>query len=365
MQRLTRIALNGSRNKLFNDNREPKFPIIQAPMAGGILSPEIVAKIANSGFFANIASGYLGVNTLQKFIDTTKKLLQNPQTSLGVNIFIDNKQQLYRDQSFTKTNTILEIEKLLNMDIANNSFNINIPQESEYVDTIIANSIPVASCTFGFFNGDSIEKLKRKGMKIIGNATNLQELSYCVQSGADAVVVQGTEGGGHQASFLTDEKNLIGTIQLLQQARQHYPKLTIIAAGGISPNNAYNYFQHGADYIQLGTAFMMTYESNVPDLAKQYITDHRNNTMLTKSITGKYARGISNDLIKKLEEANLHEANTVYPFPLGHYATAALRARAKELQQPEYMSLWAGSNPNNLELKPIDQVIDELQQIFY
>ena len=110
---------------------------------------------------------------------------------------------------------------------------------------------------------------------------------------------------------------------------------------------------------------MMTYESNVPDLAKLYIASHTNDTVLTKSITGKYARGISNHLIQKLEKATIHDANPVYPFPLGHYATDALRARAKELQQPGYMSLWAGSNPDNLKLKPIDQVIDELQQIFY
>jgi nitronate monooxygenase len=66
MERLSRVALNSSRNKLFNDNREAKFPIIQAPMAGGILSAETIAKIANSGFFVNIASGYLGINGLQK-----------------------------------------------------------------------------------------------------------------------------------------------------------------------------------------------------------------------------------------------------------------------------------------------------------
>jgi hypothetical protein len=99
--------------------------------------------------------------------------MNKSQSMPGVNIFIDKKQQMYRNLSFTKTNTILEIEKLLNIDIANNSFSMNIPQESQYVDKIIANSLPVASCTFGFFNGDSIQKLKRKQIKIIGNATNL------------------------------------------------------------------------------------------------------------------------------------------------------------------------------------------------
>lgn len=360
----------------FNNILDIKYPVIQAPMAGGILSPQTIAHIANSGFFANIASGYLSVNVLQDVISTTKSLLMNPYSMVGVNVFIDNTTS--RPQSECIKNVqIIALEQKLGLKNEDSNIHVNLPQESEYVDVIVENKIPIASCTFGFFSASSVAKLKSNGVKIIGNATNLAEVLYCIESGADAVVIQGTEAGGHQASFLSRdnlsgefaEKNttsLIELLQLIQPVRQQYPQIAIIAAGGISTKNALEFFKNGADYIQLGTAFMMTQESSLLNTAKEYIVNHETQTTLTKSITGKYARGIRNQLVEKLEQfADSKAVNAEYYFPLGHFATADLRAQAKKTQNPEYMSLWAGSNPDNLKIKAIDDIIAEIQQLFY
>lgn len=358
----------------FNNILDIKYPVIQAPMAGGILSPQIIAHIANSGFLANIASGYLSVNVLQDIITTTKALLTNFQNMIAVNVFIDSPTQ--RPQSeYIKNAQIVALEQRLGLNNDNHNIHVNLPQESEYVDVIVENKIPIASCTFGFFSASSVAKLKSHGVNIIGNATNIAEVLYCIESGADAVVIQGTEAGGHQASFLSGdnlsgevgEKNttsLIELLQLIQPVRQQYPQIAIIAAGGISTKNALECFNNGADYIQLGTAFMMTQESSLLNIAKEYIVNHKTQTTLTKSITGKYARGIRNQLVDILEQfTESKTSEDEYPFLLGHFATADLRAQAKNTQNPEYMSLWAGSNTDNLKIKAIDDIIAEIQQL--
>lgn len=114
------------------------------------------------------------------------------------------------------------------------------------------------------------------------------------------------------------------------------------------------YFAAGCDYVQLGSAFMMTNENNLPHEIKEYIA-LKKHTDLTNVITGKWARGVENTLMKTISDSD------IYDFPAGHYSTAKLRAYAKKTLNPEYVSLYAGSNTDNLIIKPLDDPITELQ----
>lgn len=329
------------------------YRVIQAPMAGGIVNPNFVSRVCNHGLLGFIPGGYLNLKSLEEFIIATKSLLVDPKATFGVNVFIDDKPREV-EQFFKKTVDVIQIENLLKMN-SNDTFPVPATvKEKDYIDLIIKQSVPIASCTFGFFNKESVEKLKENNIKIIGNATTIEEFKFCLEHGADAIIIQGTEAGGHQASFLSNEKNNKKTMALLEETRKLYPHVTIIAAGGISTNNMSSYFHNGADYVQLGTAFMMTYESNVPETCKEYMKSKKN-TILTDAITGKWARGIENSLTKTLKHDDL------YGFPVKHYLTAGLRAEAKKQVNPEYLSLWAGSNPQNLEMLPLETLLDTIK----
>lgn len=342
------INLRYSRNVLAITYRA-----IQAPMAGGIVNPDFVASVCNKGLLGFIPGGYLTIKSLEEFIITTKSLL-NSDAKFGVNIFIDDKQRK-EEQFLRKTSEVIQIEHLLK--IHNNTFSVPPSvRELDYIDLIIKNSVPIASCTFGFFSKESVERLKANNIKIIGNATTIEEFKFCLKHGADAVVVQGMEAGGHQASFLSNKKNNNKTIVILEEARKLNPQAVIIAAGGISTNNMQNYFHKGADYVQLGTAFMMTYESSFPKECKEYIASKKQDIELTKNITGKWANGVKNSLTTALQSGDDY-----YMFPIQHYHTASLRAEAKKNLNPEYMSLWAGSNPENLEMMSLDSLIDKIK----
>lgn len=330
-----------------------KYNIIQAPMAGGILNPLLVATVCNSGMLGSIPAGYLGLKALQKFIKEVKNLTKNP---FMVNLFIESPRNA--ETTFTKSNTIIAIEQKLGGSTSNKTFIIPPTiSEEDYIELLIKEKVPMVSTTFGFLSKPSVERLKENNIKIIGTATNYKEFTYLVNNHADAVILQGKEAGGHQGSFLSDAKNENTTLTLLQLVRKQNKNAVLIVAGGVSVNNMEEFFKAGANYIQLGTAFMMAEESNLPYNIKVYIAANIH-TEVNKNITGKYARGVKNELMKAFDKCNTNE---IYGFPTQHYHTSQLRGLAKQNLNPEYLSLWVGSNQGNLKVQPLNSLILSLQ----
>ncbi len=327
------------------------YPIIQAPMAGNILSADFIATVCNHGVLGFIASGYLSLEQLEERIINVWKSLTNPAAKFGVNLFLDDERKLA--QTFAKPDYIKQIENEIGL-IGEAAFLVHSTiAESDYVDLLIKYSVPIVSCTFGFLQASSVDKLKDNGIKIIGNATTLAEFEYCLNNGADAVVLQGTEAGGHQASFLSNEVNQLSTKDFLKQVREFDNDTIIIVAGGLSVLNYRDYLGNGADYVQLGSVFMMANESNVSAKCKQFISESIN-TKLTKDITGKWARGVENKLVA------LTQDRCELDFPIQHYATTKLRQHAKNLDLPEYLSLWASSNKDNHARHSLQELIELL-----
>ncbi len=325
-----------------------KYKIIQAPMAGNITNPDLVAQICSHGMLGSIAGGYLSLEALSNFIQATKKLTTNP---FIVNLFIEEQRKL--QQSWPKSLEIIALEKELGIyskDTFTEPATINM---DKYIDLLIAEQVALVSCTFGFFDSKIVERLKSAGMKIVGTATTIQEVKYCAANGADAIVLQGTEAGGHQGSFLKNEPNYTTTLELLQEVKKLKLNVPLISAGGISATNMYEYFTNGATCVQLGTLFMLTQESSLPLEVKKFIELHQH-TKLTKDITGKWARGVANKLMQNLYESN------IYNFPRQHYATSAIRNVAKHQLNPEYLALWAGSNPKNCQINSLGKTIANL-----
>lgn len=329
------------------------YPIIQAPMAGNILSPEFIATVCNNGMLGFIASGYLSLEQLEEQIIIVKQNLVNDEAKFGVNLFLDAKRN--GAQKYHKPIEFIGFEHSIGLNTDDNEF--IVPQsisEDDYVELLIKHNVPIVSCTFGFLGPRSVNKLKSYGIKIVGNATSIEEYRYCYHNGADAVVLQGTEAGGHQASFLTNEINQLIAVKLLKQARQLDLDIIIIVAGGVSCLNYRDYLEYGADYVQLGTAFMMTHESNFNETCKEFICNV-SKTKLTKDITGKWARGTENKLIE------LMSAMSYFEFPTQHYMTTKLRSHAKAQNLPEYMALWASANVDNYSLISLNELINNLK----
>ncbi|WP_251009654.1 nitronate monooxygenase [Bacillus sp. ISL-39] len=341
------------------DNRVTKllnieYPIIQAPMAGGVTTPELVASVSNAGGLGMVGAGYMEPGQLTSQIKEIKKLTDKPY---GVNLFIPgdfriskfdfdlayNRLQPFRDELNIKE----EVPVLPESKVDHVKF-------AQLLDVIIGEKVPVCSFTFGIPSEEVISKLKREGIILVGTATSLNEAVINENAGMDIVVGQGSEAGGHRGTFSEDGgDHLIGTMSLIPQLTEKV-SIPVIAAGGIM--NAKGVIASlclGAKGVQMGTAFLTCRESGAHKVYKEAVLQATDtDTVLTRAFSGKWARGIKNQFIKDIEESQVH----IPDYPVQNILTTQIRKAAASGNDSRFMSLWSGQSPGLAK----DQTVKEL-----
>ncbi|KTD72703.1 NAD(P)H-dependent flavin oxidoreductase [Legionella tucsonensis] len=315
-----------------------KFPIIQAPMAGGATTPELVAAVSNSGGLGSLGAGYMTPAEIRHALKTIRKLTNKP---FAVNLFIPEAHYASEEQIQKSCADIKQSCPELKIEIEP----VTKPYAQsfeEQINIILEEKIPVFSYAFGLLDSEWISKLKKSHTILIGTATTLTEARMLEESGIDAIVAQGSEAGGHRGTFIGKaEDGLIGLFSLIPQFVDQI-KIPIIAAGGIMDGRgiiAATYL--GAEGIQMGTAFLSCFESGIPDAYKQVLlTQQHDNTVLARAFSGKLARGIRNQFIERMESRIIN----ILDYPIQNTLTSMMRKKAKEQNNIEFMSMWAGQS---------------------
>jgi nitronate monooxygenase len=300
-------------------------PIIQAPMAGGPTTPELVAAVSNAGGLGSFPGGYLSPGELDSAIREIRSLTDKP---FAVNLFAPEK--------IRRRKTSAKVMKKL-ADIAG-EVGAQLPGVegfSEYtfeegLGAVLDNNVPVLSFTFGIPKRKHLKELRRKKVVVIGTATCVEEGFALEDAGCIAVVAQGSEAGAHRGTFAsTGGVPMIGGISLVPQLVDK-----IMDGRGIIAALAL-----GASAVQMGTAFLSCTEAVVSaPWLEAILNSSDTSTVLTRVYTGKHARGIKNRFFDEL--SGLEDKIPVYP--VQHYLTRHIRAAARAKENPEFMSLWAG-----------------------
>jgi nitronate monooxygenase len=195
--------------------------------------------------------------------------------------------------------------------------------------------VPVISFTFGCPATEEVERLHAASAEVWVTVTTPDEARLATDTGADALVVQGVEAGGHRGSFGDDSPGDIGLIALLQLVRAE-TELPLVATGGIVTGRAVAaVLVCGAAAAQLGTAFMLTPEAATSSPLREALAGDAP-TAVTRAFTGRSGRGVVNRFMRDHGEA----APSAYPEV--HHLTAPLRAAARERGDPDTINLWAG-----------------------
>jgi nitronate monooxygenase len=312
-----------------------EYPIIQAPMAGGPSTPELVAAVSNAGGLGSLGAGYLMSEMLDSEIKKIKQITGKP---FNINLFIPESAKP-RNPSQNVMNKLEEFSKELDCDAPRLS---EFPQSgfNDQLSAIIDNKVRVFSFTFGIPEEKVMKKLREERIFIIGTATCVEEGILLERAGCDAIVAQGSEAGGHRGSFAKgDRVPLIGGLALIPQLVDEV-KIPVIASGGIMDGRGIAAaLALGASAVQIGTAFLCTEEAGVPKPYRNKLLNSKDiSTVLTKSFSGKYARGIRNRFIDEMSSLE----GGVASYPLQNSFTRSIRNAAKEKGDPEFMSLWAG-----------------------
>lgn len=325
-------------------------PIIQAGMAGGVTTPELVAVVSNAGGLGTLGAGYMTPEDMRKSIQKIKSLTRS---SFGVNVFVPERPSATKKE-ISRVNELLKpfrnelgIENETQPEVDESLFDkqLKVLQEEK---------VPVCSFTFGIPGQETIQKLKEEGIVLIGTATTVEEAILNEQHGMDAVVAQGSEAGGHRGTFQGRDEG-IGTMSLIPQVVDSV-SIPVIAAGGImDARGVCASMVLGADGAQLGTAFVTCKESGAkPQHKKAILHTKETETVMTSSFSGKQARGIRNAFIERMEG---HEPLN---YPLQNSLTKGIRTEAAKQNKPEYMSLWSGQSPR---LSRSESAVDLMQSI--
>lgn len=321
-----------------------KIPyIIQAPMAGGITTPELVAAVANFGGIGSLATGYLTTQQVRENIHQIKKLTNKP---FAANIFIPNDVHYDQDAILNYQAAISQFKDQLGL--ANELITAKnfVPESNfkEIIEVLIQEDIKIISFAFGVLSADLITLLKKHEIYLIGTANCFDEAKILAQNGIDFIVAQGMEAGGHRGGFLEPTVNHIKTVDLVKEIVSHLD-IPVIAAGGIMNGQMIKQFiAIGASSCQLGTAFIITDESGASKSYKnellkfsKYPTDP---TVLTKAYSGKYVRALNNEFIQQIEKT----VSNIPAYPIAHYLSSPIRKTATLQSNTAVMGMWCGNN---------------------
>ncbi len=315
-----------------------QFPIIQAPMAGGATTPELIAAVSNAGGLGSLGAGYMTPTEIKQAIKKIRELTNKP---FAVNLFIPEKHQVTADQMKNACQDINQCCAELNIKIepAKEPYAQSF---KEQINVLLEEKIPVFSYVFGMLDPSLIAQFKKNHTFLIGTATTLAEARLLEKTNIDAIAAQGSEAGGHRGSFLNKaEDSLIELFDLLPQLVNEI-KIPIIACGGIMNGKGIAAaIKAGASAVQMGTAFLTCIEAGIPDVYKQVLlTQKQDNTVLTRAFSGKLARGIRNKFINCMNK----KKENILSYPIQNALTNPMRKRAIINSNIDFMSLWAGKS---------------------
>ncbi|MFJ6678681.1 NAD(P)H-dependent flavin oxidoreductase [Microbacterium sp. NPDC091382] len=230
-----------------------------------------------------------------------------------------------------------------------------LPSLDEQLDAVWDAAPAVLSVVFGVPAADVVAEAHRRGIRVVGTATSVAEAVALAAGGVDAIVASGAEAAGHRVSFLRRaEDSLVGALALVPQVVDAVD-VPVVAAGGIADRRGVAAaFALGASGVQVGSAFLRTRQSAASDAHRDALrTAADTDTILTRAMSGRLARGIPNRAVRTIEETD-----AVAPFPAQNWLTGAFRAAARD--DADLISLWAGQAAGLSRSDDADEVFAEL-----
>ncbi|MCR9191298.1 MAG: nitronate monooxygenase [Gammaproteobacteria bacterium] len=317
-----------------------KLPIIQAPMAGSIVTPALVAEVSKYGGLGTLPLGYLSIDDARAMIQATAEHTKQFVVNVFVPSIATQTDQQHIDKMLTYINTYrIKLGLTALSEIAPSTE----PDIEKLLEMIVDEGVSMLSITFGILNQAAMEQLRLQGVFVMGTATTVAEGLALESSGCHAVIAQGYEAGGHRGGgFLkNDQGGLIGTMALIPQMVDAL-NIPVIAAGGIMEGRGIAAaLTLGATAVQMGTAFLLCDESKASPMHKQAILNAPSETICTTAaFTGKVVRGVHNEFVTATER--LFAADDLLPYPLQHQVTRELRQKANQDKCAAYAGLWSG-----------------------
>jgi nitronate monooxygenase len=326
-----------------------ELPVIGAPMAGGPSTPALAAAVSQAGGLGFIAAGYKTPEAVAGDIAAYRAATGRP---FGVNLFAPTGRP-------AEAGVIADYAARLRPEADRYDVALGEPRHDDdhyraKLALIERERVPVASFTFGCPAAETVAGLQARGTSVWVTVTSVAEAEVALAAGADGLITQGAEAGGHRGFFIDDDQHEnLGLLVLLQLVSRRVP-VPLIAAGGImdGPGLAATLCA-GAAAAQLGTALMLTPEAGTSPAQREALAA-AGPTRLTRAFSGRTARGLVNRFMQE------HDAYAPRAYPEIHHLTTPVRAAARQAGDAGAINLWAGQGHELARSQPAGELVREL-----
>ncbi|MBK17227.1 MAG: nitronate monooxygenase [Rhodospirillaceae bacterium] len=342
------------------DQLEIDIPILLAPMAGGPTTPELVGAVSNAGAFGQFGAAYLDGAAIHT---AAGNIQGKTNKGFGINLFVPEDPPITAEETAAATAAIAEYFAQFGVEPPESVTNA-MPDFDEQVASVIESGVKLCSFHLGHGSERAITGLKDAGIVTAASATSVAEAQEAEAAGIDFIIAQGSEAGGHRTTWVGDwQDSMTGTMGLISQLTGAV-SIPIIAAGGIMDGRGLAAaLALGACGVQMGTAFLTCPEAGVHPAFRQALLDVTDDaTVVTKTFSGRPARGLRNRYISEMEKSDA----PILPFPYQNTLTGGMRAAATKAADTDFMSMWCGQAASLSRGLPaaelIEQIVEEYQE---
>ncbi|WP_345800073.1 DUF561 domain-containing protein [Microbacterium sp. AZCO] len=313
-------------------------PIVLGPF-GGLSSIELTAAVSDAG---GLGSYGLYGYTPERIRDTVDLLRDATSRPFAVNLWLPTGDEA-TPADVDLSSSLAALRPLFDaVEVEPPSPPASfLPDIRDQLEAVLDARPAALSVVFGIPGAWLVEAARARGIRLLGTATSVSEARALAEAGVDAIVATGAEAAGHRVSFLKGaEDSLVGTFALVPQVVDAVD-VPVVAAGGIADRRGVAAaFALGASGVQVGTAFLRTWQSAAPAAHRAAIaTAGDTDTVLTRAMSGRLARGIPNRAMREIETSGI-----IAPFPAQNWLTGVFRAAAAKRDEGDLLSLWAGQS---------------------
>lgn len=318
----------------FADRFGLQYPFLMAPMAGACPS-ELAAAVCNGGGMGALGAVLMAPTQIEEWVCRTRALCHGP---LQANLWVPDPAPVRNPDHEAEVMRFIES---LGAPVSATAADTVWPDFDAQFDALLEARFPIISSIMGVFSPAQVEALKRADVSWFACVTSVDEARQAASAGADVLVAQGAEAGGHRGAFQADgaDARAVGLFALLPQVVDAVD-IPVVATGGIGDARGWAAaLQLGASAVQVGTGLLRCPEASLPGiwsqgLARASATD----TRLTRAFSGRWGRALNNRYIEEAAICGVAPA----PYPIQRGLTAGMRAMAVEKDDAGLMQAWCG-----------------------
>jgi nitronate monooxygenase len=341
-----------ARVEAFQERIGIRLPILLAPMAGAC-PPALSIAVANAGGLGACGALLMSPDAIHAWCEEFRR------GSIGefqLNLWIPDPAPVRDSETESRQREFLG---RWGPPVPAEAGDGGLPDFHAQCQALLAGKPRVISSIMGLYAPEFVAEMKSRGILWFATATTVEEARAAEAAGADAVIAQGMEAGGHRGAFHADrwESQLVGLVALVPQVADAI-SVPVIATGGIADaRGVAAALILGASAVMIGTGFLRAHESSVHRLyCDRLATTEADQTAITRAFTGRAGRSIRTAYVRASAEAGVPPA----PYPVQRGFTRLMREEALQTGDMERMQMWSGQAAKFAQARPAEEITREL-----